>query len=59
MELFLQGYCALQESQMKFTVVVSPPLAYMFPMMLFLAMPTYCLTIWWTPWARHTPNAAT
>ena len=30
LELFLQGYCALQESQMKmnFTLAVAPPLAY-------------------------------
>ena len=41
LELFLQGYCALQESQMKmnFTLVVAPPLVY--PMMSLLATPTH------------------
>ena len=41
LELFLKGYCALQESQMKmnFNLAVAPPLAY--PMTSLLATPTH------------------
>ena len=43
LELFLKGYCALQESQMKmnFNLAVAPPLAY--PMTSLLATPTHSL----------------
>jgi len=41
LELFLKGYCALQESQMKmnFNLAVAPPLAY--PMTSLSATPTH------------------
>ena len=41
LDFFLQGYCALQESQMKmnFNLAVAPPIAY--PMTSLSAMPTH------------------